>query len=188
MRIVPAAAVPLAALVLAGCSGASGGSGAPTATASGAIPTASSPAATSEADYCAIVNAGTAFDSDVGTMADDLQALVADPATLGDPATLSAVHAKGEELLSASVGTAAYFNQIAAAVNDPGVAAAYSGTADWIVALYQAEGQAAVDAGTPGDLVSRLASISGSAEVTGLQAQRPGWSQLIGDYFKANCA
>jgi len=176
MRIVAAAALPALVLALAGCSGGSGA-----ATASGGVPTAASPPATSEADYCAIVNAGTAFDSDVGAMADELQALAA------DPASLSAVHAKGEELLSASVGTAAYFNQIAAAVNDPGVAAAYSGTADWIVALYQAEGQAAVDAGAPGDVVSSFASIAASSEVTGLAAHRPDWSTLIGDYFKAHC-
>ncbi len=182
MKIPSVVVLPFFALSLVACSGGSG-----TATTPEGIPTVPSSPGASDADYCAIVNAGTAFDSDVGTMSDDLNALVADPATLNDPATLDAVHAKGAELLSASVGTAAYFYQIAAAVNDLAVAAAYSGTGDWIAALYQAEGQAAVDAATAADYVASFASITGSAEVTALTANRPDWSTLIGDYFQATC-
>ena len=162
------------ALSLGACSG-TGGDDTPQSLTPGTTPVAAG------SNYCDIVNAGTAFDSDVGSMADDLNTLIAAGATLDE------IHAQGATLLSASIGTAAYFDQIAAAVSDPTVAAAYSGMGDLIVALYQAEGQAAVDATSGADYATRDATITGSTEVTGLVAQRPAWSTLIGDYFQATC-
>lgn len=171
----------LLALPLAACGG---GTDPSASTSAGATPNAT--VGSSGDAFCdlALLSIEPAREAEV--VADNLTALFEDPAflTSTDAGPLNEL---GEELLAYSESAAAFYTQAIPLVDDPAVAEALAGMADFVAQYTLALGEAAVSAGSPLEFFTEIGTTFSDPAVLAVAETAPVYAETIATYAETTC-